>query len=145
MTYQFSKKSIQKLSGVHPDLIRVCMLAITLTSIDFGIVQGVRTLEKQKELYGQGRTAPGPIVTWTLKSRHLPQADGYGHAIDFGVYLNGVYINGDTPDEQRHYETVVPFFKVAAQKLGIKIVCGADWPKNKRDVPHIELDRAHYG
>lgn len=145
MTFRFSKKSIERLKGVHPDLIRVCMLAITLTDTDFGITQGARTLEQQKALYAQGRTVPGKIVTWTLNSRHLPQADGLSHAIDFGVFLNGVYINGDTADEYRHYERVVPFFKQAAQKLGIKITCGADWPAKKRDVPHIELDRAHYG
>lgn len=143
---------------MHPDLIRVCVRALALSDTDFAIVQGRRTLDEQRAIYAQGRETPaqvnqlrklamlpvisafeaGKIVSWTMKSRHLPQADGYGHAIDIGVYIAGVL-----DWSEQHYEHVAPFFKEAAKELNVPIVWGGDW--KDKDRPHFELDRAHYG
>lgn len=38
--------------------------------LSFQITEAFRSQDRQKKLYAQGRTAPGPIVTWTLKSEH---------------------------------------------------------------------------
>ncbi len=35
------------------------------------IVETVRAPERQEHLFAQGRTAPGPVVTWTTNSAHL--------------------------------------------------------------------------
>lgn len=135
--FKFSQKSLDKLKGVHPDLVKVVQKALELSTIDFGISQGVRTQAEQDELYAQGRTKPGPIVTWTRNSNHLAKKDGYGHAIDFMVFKDGKV----TWDEQ-YYPIVVKAMLNAAQSLGIKIVAGANW--NKPDLPHIELDQKYY-
>jgi peptidoglycan L-alanyl-D-glutamate endopeptidase CwlK len=37
-----------------------------------------RSYDRQRWLYAQGRTRPGPVVTWTLDSKHLR-----GRAFDF--------------------------------------------------------------
>ena len=52
--------------------------------IDYILTCTKRTQEEQNALYAQGRTTPGPKVTWTLNSKHLT-----GEAFDFVVMLNG--------------------------------------------------------
>ena len=50
MTHEFSAKSQSKLEGVDPRLVQIAVLALQLSPVDFGITEGVRTLERQKEL-----------------------------------------------------------------------------------------------
>jgi len=44
------------------------------------VTEGLRTIGRQRSLFAQGRTTPGPIITWTLDSRHLT---GRAFDIDF--------------------------------------------------------------
>jgi peptidoglycan L-alanyl-D-glutamate endopeptidase CwlK len=53
-------------------------------NIDYILTCTLRTLDQQKELYAQGRSKPGKIVTWTLNSKHLT-----GEAFDFCIMNNG--------------------------------------------------------
>lgn len=69
----------------------------------------------------------------TLHSKHLK-----GRAIDFGVYVDGKYINGDTAKEYRLYEEVAAAFAEASRELKIPIVWGGSW-KTLKDGGHIEL------
>ena len=55
-----------------------------LFKIDYLLTCTKRTVQEQEALYAQGRTTPGPIVTWTLKSKHLT-----GEAFDFVIMVNG--------------------------------------------------------
>ena len=48
MTFRLSQRSLDKLEGVHPAMTGVVERAIQLTKVDFGVTQGVRTLEEQK-------------------------------------------------------------------------------------------------
>lgn len=83
--YTFGPVSRARRSKVHPRLLAVVDLALEIAfglGQDFSLHEGVRTLDRQKWLYASGRTRKGPIVTKTLKSKHLIQADGYGHAVD---------------------------------------------------------------
>ena len=75
MGFKLGKKSLEKLNGVHPDLVKVVKRAIELTEIDFSVGEGLRTLEKQKEYLAKGATT-------TLKSRHLT-----GHAVDLFAFV----------------------------------------------------------
>ena len=130
--HKFSQRSLDRLKGVHPDLVSVCHEAIQISPFDFGITCGVRTKEEQAELYAQGRTKPGKIVTWTLDSRHLT-----GRAIDFVVYLNG-----KVTWEEKYYDRVADAFIVSALKLNIPITWGGSWKRPDR--PHVELNKAFY-
>jgi len=78
--FKLSKRSLSRLEGVHPLLVATAKLAIQHTKVDFGITCGVRTLEQQKKNVAAGRS-------WTMKSMHLLQDDGYSHAIDCVAYL----------------------------------------------------------
>lgn len=134
MTFKPSKRTTDNLAGVHPNLIKVLMRAYAITTVDFGIVaKAVRTQAEQDALYAQGRNGnPGPIVTWTRESKHIIQADGYGHAIDFVAFV-GSQLSWD----EKLYYPIADAIKTAAKELGISIRCGIDW--QKKDYGHVEL------
>lgn len=126
MTYRLSKRSMAKLEGVHPDLVRVIKLAIELTPVDFGVTEGLRTVERQRQLRDSGASR-------TMSSRHLT-----GHAVDLVAYI-GRDVRWDWP----LYHKIADAVKRAAKSLEVPIVWGGDWV-SFRDGPHFELDREHY-
>lgn len=132
MAYSLSQRSLTALKGVHPNLVRVVKRAIQITGQDFLVTEGVRTPERQKQLYAQGRTAPGPKVTWTLKSNHFVHADGYGHAVDLCPYPVDW-------NDLRKFHVIADAMKRAALAEGVKLTWGGDWPEGNRDRPHFEL------
>lgn len=134
----FSNRSLGNLKGVHPRLVTLLTEAIKNTPIDFTIVEGVRTTQRQQELYAQGRTKPGTIVTNVdgikRKSNHQPKADGYGYAVDLYPFLSGkVDVNA-----AKELKVIAAHIKVIATQLKIKITWGGDW-KSPYDPPHFEL------
>lgn len=141
MGYALSARSRGNLRGVHPDLVRVVERAIEITGQDFMVLEGVRTPERQAELYAQGRTRPGPIVTWTLDSRHFAKADGYGHAVDLVPWP----VDWSTPAK---FDAIAAAMFEAARELGVGLRWGADWDEDgnprergESDSPHFELAR----
>lgn len=140
MSFKLSEKSINKLEGVHEDLARVVKRAIEITSVDFMVTSGLRTLCEQKELYARGRRGieGEKIVTWTMASSHLS-----GKAVDLGVVINGKYVNGDTKDELALYGLVANAMLKAAAELQVPLIWGGSWTKNP-DAAHFELNRKFY-
>lgn len=139
MSYKLSQKSLDKMRGVDPRLVRVVTRAIELTTQDFSVLCGVRTREEQTELYTQGRTKPGPVVTWTMQSRHMVASDGYGKAVDLVPYPL------DWNDLAKFDAISRAMFK-AADELNVAIRWGADWDQDgiarengESDSPHFEL------
>ena len=126
MTYTFSAKSLERLSGVHPDLQRVMSEAITNSPLDFGISEGLRTKERQQELFNTGKSQ-------TMNSRHIT-----GHAVDIAVF-----IDGKANWELRNYQIVADHIKAVAKLNDVPIVWGGDWVSFV-DGPHFELDRSKY-
>jgi len=137
MTYKLGPASRKKLEGLHPDLVAVVTRAIQLTTQDFSVTCGVRTLAEQKELYAQGRTKPGQIVTWTLNSRHLPSADGLGRAVDLAPYP----IDWNTLSK---FDAIAKAMFAASKELGIPIRWGADWDQNGKPRERGETDSPHF-
>lgn len=141
MIYSFGPKSRERMKGLHPDLVAVLNRAIQITTQDFAITCGVRTLTEQAALYAQGRTKPGPIVTWTMNSRHIPGVDGFGYAVDL------VPSPVDWKDPAK-FDAINDAMEIAAAELGIPIRWGADWDQDgnyrergETDSPHWELER----
>lgn len=149
MTYVFSKTSLSRLEGVHPKLVAVVKRAMAImnewaangvNATDFMVTEGVRTPARQKELYAQGRTKPGNIVTWTMNSNHFVNArTGYGHAVDLAPYPL------DWNDFKKFDRISRAMFQ-AADELNTPIRWGADWNQNghprergETDSPHFEL------
>ncbi|MFI8684126.1 M15 family metallopeptidase [Brevundimonas diminuta] len=114
-------------------MIRVVKRAITLTSQDFLVTEGVRTPERQRELYAQGRTKPGRKVTWTLTSNHFVQKSGYGHAVDLCPYPVDW-------DDLTKFAAIADAMKRAALMEGVRLAWGGDWKAPEGpDRPHFEL------
>jgi peptidoglycan L-alanyl-D-glutamate endopeptidase CwlK len=126
MRYQLGQRSRERLQGVHPDLVRVVERAIELTSVDFTVLEGLRTTDRQKTLVAAGASK-------TMNSRHIT-----GHAVDLGAYVDG-QVDWSWP----LYERIAAAMKLAAKELGVAITWGGDW-SSFRDGPHFELDRKAY-
>ena len=126
MTFSFSQRSLDNLKGVHPDLVRVMTAALAITPIDFGIIEGVRSLARQAELFTAKKSQ-------TMNSRHLE-----GFAVDFMAYVDGM-----ATWEWQYYSQIADAVKKAAFDLGVPIHWGGDWVTFK-DLDHIELDRVAY-
>lgn len=127
MTRKYSARSLKNLSGIHPDLRRVIDRALQDSPLDFVVIEGLRTKERQKQLVASGASK-------TLNSRHLT-----GHAVD----LVPIGQNGKAAFDWPLYDRLGPAVKAAAQAEGVEIVWGGDWTSFK-DGPHFELDRKVY-
>jgi peptidoglycan L-alanyl-D-glutamate endopeptidase CwlK len=110
MAFKLSNRSTDNLIGVNPDLVKVVKRAIELTDLDFGVIEGVRTEERQVELVQQG-------ASQTMKSKHLT-----GDAVDLLAYIGArgsweIYI----------YPRIADAMKEAGTELGVKIRWGGAW------------------
>ena len=124
--YTLGAKSKQRLKGVHSDLIKVVERAIEITTVDFTVLEGLRTPERQKKLKEAG-------ASQTLNSRHIT-----GHAVDLGAFVDG-QVDWSWP----LYHEIAKAMKSAAAELSISIEWGGDWSRFK-DGPHWQLPRKEY-
>lgn len=126
MTFSLSQSSRNRLLDVHPDLIRVLEKALSYNVIDLTVLPqgGARNAAEQKALVEKG-------VSQTMKSKHLIQKDGFGHAIDIAPYP----VNFD--DAPRFHLMATLMFR-AAMELGVQIEWGGFWTSLK-DLPHFQL------
>ena len=124
--FVFSTQSEVNLVGIHPDLVRVIRRALELSPVDFGINEGLRTKDRQQQLFKEGKSQ-------TINSRHLT-----GHAIDIIAYPTprGSWDFWD-------YELISVAFKQAGNELDISIEWGGDW-ENYKDGAHFQLPWKEY-
>lgn len=108
--FKLSQRSLDKLDGVKPELVEVVKRAIELTTVDFGVIEGLRTEEQQKALVEKG-------ASQTMKSKHLT-----GDAVDLMAYVGG---RGCW--ELNVYDEIADAVKTAAIELGTPIRWGAAW------------------
>lgn len=126
MTFSLSAKSLSRLEGVHPQLVSVVKLAITISPIDFAVLEGVRSIERQQVLVKAG-------ASQTMRGRHLS-----GHAVDLGAIVDG-QVRWDWP----LYDKISVAMKEAAKRLGVPVEWGGDW-KSLKDGPHFQLPWREY-
>lgn len=131
MSITLSDKSRLKLEGAHPDLVKVIIRAAALSSIDFTVLEVLRTPARQRELVAKGASK-------TMKSRHLPGADGKSRAVDIAP-MDGGQISWAWP----LYNKLAPIIKQAAQEVGVPIEWGGDW-RTFKDGPHWQLPWKDY-
>lgn len=126
MSYTLGSRSLSRLGGVHPDLVKVVKRAIEITPVDFTVLEGLRTLERQQQLYAAGKSQ-------TMHSRHLD-----GHAVDLGAWVN------DKVDWWLPlYDKIARAMKEAGQELKVPIEWGGSW-RTFKDSPHFQLPWAQY-
>jgi len=125
MTFALGAKSLARLEGVHPDLVRVVKRAIEITPVDFTVTEGLRTVERQRALVAAG-------ASQTMKSRHIT-----GHAVDLAALVMGE-VRWDWP----LYAKLAGAMKAAAKELAVPLEWGGDW--KMKDGPHFQLPWANY-
>ena len=123
MAYSLSFRSRQRLSGVHPDLVAVVKRAIEITEQDFSVLEGIRGIERQRQLVKEGKST-------TMNSRHLT-----GHAVDLVPY--------PVSWDWEYFYPIADAMKAAAKELDVDLEWGGDW-KSFPDGPHFQLSRKTY-
>lgn len=153
--FKLSSASLAKLEGVHPRLRQLVERAIEITTVDFKVIEGVRSKEQAWINWGKGRTpaecqAKGvPVkyakpaeakVTWVnnpLGTKHMIQADGFGHAVDL---LPAPYDWKDLGP----FDAVADAMTRAGVELGIRFRWGADWDADGKPRERGETDNPHF-
>jgi peptidoglycan L-alanyl-D-glutamate endopeptidase CwlK len=121
MSIILGQRSLSRLEGVHPDLVRVVKKAAALSPLDFTVLEGLRTVDRQRQLMAAGATK-------TMNSRHLT-----GHAVDLAPMIGGT-VRWDWP----LYHQLAAVVKDAAKAENVPIQWGGDW-RTFKDGPHWEL------
>ena len=124
--FSLNQKSKDRLQGVHFDLVKVVQRAIEITTCDFEVLEGVRSLTRQQQLVKAG-------ASQTMRSRHLT-----GHAVDLVAHVNGA-VRWDWP----LYGQIATAMKMAARELAVPLEWGGDWKKFK-DGPHFQIPWKYY-
>lgn len=117
MTFNLGGHSEHNLRGVHPDIPRVVRRAITLTTVDFAVIEGVRTKQRQEQLFAAKATR-------TLNSKHLT-----GDAVDLAAWVGGRH-SWDWP---LYYE-IAHAMRRAAIEESVRIRWGGVWDRVLNDI-----------
>ncbi|MBS0054151.1 M15 family metallopeptidase [Yersinia sp. Marseille-Q3913] len=125
--FRFGQISEHNLRNVHPDLVLIVRRALRLSTVDFRVIEGLRTLERQRQLVRNGSSK-------TLNSRHLT-----GHAVDLAPIIN----NKIPWEDWGAFHQIAKAMKQAAQEMELPLQWGGDW-KTFKDGPHFELPREVY-
>lgn len=131
--FRFSKKSLAQLDTVDPRLKALAIQVLSVSPIDFTIVQGRRTVAQSAQNIKNGTS----FLSDPSKSKHVT-----GEAIDFAPYVNGKL---DWDDREKFW-TIAKLFKQEAEKMGIKVRLGADWNGSgsyKDEVQRGSFDGGH--
>lgn len=115
--YKLSQRSLDELKGVDPRLVAVVKRAIELTTVDFAVTEGLRSIETQKKYVAAGKSQ-------TMKSKHID-----GKAVDLVAY-----VDGKISWELNLYDNIADAMAKAATELGLPLRWGAAW-----NVPDIRL------
>lgn len=127
MSFKFSKRSEDNLKGINPDLDKVIRRTLEISPVDFIVIEGLRTKERQKELVNTGKSQ-------TTNSRHLT-----GNAVDI--------IPVNTKWQIDEFKPLLKAVKQAADELGVKLRFGINWKNDPSlpietrfiDAPHVEI------
>ena len=143
MSYKFGKRSLDNLNGVNPLLINVLNRALEISPVDFGIIQGKRSIDEQRKNVAKG-------VSQTMNSRHLEECSidenvCYGNAVDILPTAIKPGMNWDL----KYFMPVLKAIKQAGDELGVELRFGVNWKNDPSlpietkfiDAPHVEIPR----
>ena len=125
MGFTLSQRSLDRLEGVHDDMVRVVKKAIDVTKIDFGVICGLRTIEEQKALVAKG-------ASQTMKSKHLE-----GLAVDLMAY-----VGGRASWELNLYDDIADSMMEAAKLEDVSVRWGAAWHINNIATCDMTMEQA---
>ena len=104
--YSLGSRSLRELKGVHPDIVRVVMRAIEISTQNFMVLDGLRTKKEQRKLVARG-------VSKTMRSYHL-----FGLAVD----LVAIDSKGKPSWNKKLYPAISIAVKKAMEELNLPIL-----------------------
>ena len=146
--YKFSEKSLSRLKTCHPDIQAILNELIKI--YDFSIIEGIRSTQRQQELFNAGKSKLDGI---TKKSKHQDlDGSGLSHAVDIMPYKKGTNaFSGQEKDDRRFYMMMGMVKAISEQlikegKITHRVRFGLDWDGDDTfkdqtfdDLPHFEL------
>lgn len=147
MEFKFGKNSLKKLQTCHEDLQKIMNLALSRSKIDFGITEGYRSIERQKELFDQGKSKIDGI---NKKGKHNYNPS---EAVDIYIYHPNVQTRRKLAYDRVHLAYVGGIIESCAEellnecKITHKVRWGANWDQDGvidydqsfDDYPHFEI------
>lgn len=136
MSYKFSKTSQDRLDTCHFSLRLLMNLALSRSPVDFGIAEGHRSLEMQKQLFDEGKSKIDGIKK---KGKHNLNPS---QAVD--IYA---WVSRKASWDPKTLCIIAGVIYCCAKELGIRIRWGGNWDMDGEiitdqgfvDLPHIEL------
>lgn len=127
--FKLSKTSLDRLEGVDPRLVAVVKKAIGYSKVDFGVSEGLRSIETQRKYVKAGKSQ-------TMNSKHLD-----GKAVDLVAY-----VDGKVSWELNLYDDIADAMAKAAREQRLPIRWGAAWniPDISRWSAPMESAMNHY-
>ena len=116
--------SESRLALVHPELSRRVHQLFDILSFPLCVTQGLRTYPQQSELYAQGRTKSGDIVT---KADAGHSMHNFGLAVDVAPFIDGK-VDWNGKDEK--------WAEILAEAPSCRLAEGALW-RTFPDEPHL--------
>ena len=136
---EFGKRSKDKLKTADERLQRVVKRALSFNVLDFSVIEGHRSIERQQILFSEGRSKIDGI---NKKGKHnyLPSL-----AVDLLPYpsiVNGVNVWNDA----QRFCVLAGLMYASASLENVKIRWGGDWDgdgnnadSSFHDLPHFEI------
>ncbi|MBM4179612.1 MAG: M15 family metallopeptidase [Ignavibacteria bacterium] len=127
--FRLSKRSHDRLFGVNPRLVAVVNSAIGITKVDFGVVEGLRTMATQEAYVKAGKSQ-------TMNSKHLT-----GDAVDLMAFVNGA-----VSWELNLYDEIAEAMRIGALEHDLPLRWGAAWniPDIRRWDGNMESAMSYY-
>jgi peptidoglycan L-alanyl-D-glutamate endopeptidase CwlK len=124
--------SENRIALLHPKIRHKAFVAyreavhVTPVGVHPFITEGIRSFKESDEDYAQGRTKPGPIISYAKGGQSY---HNYGLAVDFVILING----------KMHWIVDYNWMKVVECFKKQGFTWGGDWPHPKTDPPHLEM------
>lgn len=142
MGYKFSKTSKERLDTCHQDLVLIMTTAIKYSNIDFGIAEGHRSVEKQKQYFDEGKSKIDGI---NRKGKH-----NYSPSLAVDIYP---YFNNGANWDNEHLSYLAGLIHGVSEilfsqgRITHKLRWGGNWDmdgvilldQSFDDRPHFEL------
>lgn len=139
---KFGNTSQERLKTCHVDLQVIANTAIEVTKIDFGIAEGARSVERQKQLFDEGKSKIDGV---TRKGKH-----NYTPSLAFDLYA---FVNGKASWDREHLTYLGGMINGIAEllyqqgKITHQLRWGGNWDSDGViisdqtfiDLPHFEL------
>jgi len=129
MMFKFGERSAQILATADEKLQTLCNEVIK--HYDFSVIEGTRSLQRQQELYRDGKSQIDGVIN-RGKHNYMPSL-----AIDVLPYKKGHNTFDGSDESELMFWRMLWHFERASVKFGIPIRLGAFW--SFKDFPHIEL------